>query len=188
MIEFSDFQRAVRDTLKRDITPASNPEQNDAIGAPASQSLSVVAGPGSGKTTVIVLRVLKLIFIEDVDPAAILVTTFTKKAAGELRSRILGWGDMLRRAFLQARISPSLHQRLRGLDFNRVITGTVDSIAEQVLTDNRLPGTPPPIVVEDFVANALMIGKLWPHGRFRDQDLRDFVASVRGSAWNLNLG
>ncbi len=187
MIIFADFQRAVSENLERDITPPSNPEQNDAVGAPLAESLFLVAGPGSGKTTVIVLRVLKLIFVDDVDPTAILVTTFTKRAAGELRSRILGWGDMLRSAFLEAGADDSLDQRLKDLDFNRVITGTIDSIAEQTLTDNRLPGSPPPIVIENFVANALMIGRLWPHGRFRDRDLRAFVARVRGSSWNLNL-
>jgi DNA helicase-2/ATP-dependent DNA helicase PcrA len=60
-------------------------------------AVMVLAGPGTGKTTALALRVLKLIFVDRQDPGGILATTFTKKAAAELRSRILGWGDSLKR-------------------------------------------------------------------------------------------
>ena len=49
-------------------------------------------GPGSGKTTVIVLKILKYIFVDDIKPNEILATTFTKKAAEELKSRINAYG------------------------------------------------------------------------------------------------
>src|SRR5437899_8636609 len=120
----------VRDVLERDISPTANRSQHDAIRAAAADSLFIVAGPGSGKTTVIALRVLKLIFVDDIDPAAILATTFTRRAAAELRSRILGWGDMLRRAFLDQGPRPELAVRLRSLDFNLARSGTIDSLAE----------------------------------------------------------
>ncbi|MFW1676484.1 UvrD-helicase domain-containing protein [Pontibacter sp. JAM-7] len=45
------------------------------------------AGPGTGKTTTLVRRVLGLLD-EGVEPASILVLTFSNKAAGELRERI----------------------------------------------------------------------------------------------------
>ena len=66
--------------------------QLECVTTHAAASLFVVAGPGSGKTTAITLRVLRLIFVDLFDPAAILATTFTNRAADELRSRILGWG------------------------------------------------------------------------------------------------
>ncbi len=47
----------------------------------------VCAGPGSGKTTVIVNRVLNLIYKHRVNPANILVITYTKAAAEEMKSR-----------------------------------------------------------------------------------------------------
>jgi len=49
----------------------------------------VLAGPGSGKTTVITLRTKKLIEYYDVDPSKILVITFTKMAANEMKERFL---------------------------------------------------------------------------------------------------
>ena len=188
MINWNDFERAVISNLNRDISRQSNPDQNDAIQSPLNHSLFVVAGPGSGKTTVIALRVLKLIFVDDIDPSNILVTTFTRKAAAELRSRILGWGDQLRRAFIP---QPSYHHignQLRRLDFNRITTGTLDSIAEEILRDYRAPGTPPPVVIEDFVSNALMIRVgLFSHGRHNNQDLRNYIANLRGTSWGLNI-
>src|SRR6201989_3704167 len=50
--------------------------------------LLVLAGPGTGKTTTIVAAVAERIERRGVDPGRILVLTFSRKAAGELRERI----------------------------------------------------------------------------------------------------
>ena len=50
--------------------------------------LLVLAGPGTGKTTTIVEAVAERIEHRDMDPGRILVLTFSRKAAGELRERI----------------------------------------------------------------------------------------------------
>ncbi len=50
----------------------------------------VIAGPGSGKTRVITERVAFLIKDKKVEPSSILVTTFTEKAADELKHRLFG--------------------------------------------------------------------------------------------------
>lgn len=49
--------------------------------------MMVLAGPGSGKTTVITHRVKCLVEEHGVDPSGILVITFTKAAAAEMKQR-----------------------------------------------------------------------------------------------------
>lgn len=48
----------------------------------------VIAGPGSGKTKVIIERIKFLISNKNVSPSKIAVTTFTEKASGELKHRL----------------------------------------------------------------------------------------------------
>jgi DNA helicase-2/ATP-dependent DNA helicase PcrA len=50
--------------------------------------LVVIAGPGSGKTFSLVLRVLNLLLLKKIPPRELVVCTFTEKAAFELRDRI----------------------------------------------------------------------------------------------------
>lgn len=50
--------------------------------------LLVLAGPGTGKTTTLVEAIAHRIEVEGVDPASILVLTFSRKAAQELRDRL----------------------------------------------------------------------------------------------------
>ncbi len=52
--------------------------------------LLVLAGPGTGKTATIVETVAHRIEERGLDPARVLVLTFSRKAAGELRERIAG--------------------------------------------------------------------------------------------------
>lgn len=51
--------------------------------------MMVLAGPGSGKTFVLTRRIAHLINTHHVDPAEILVITFTRAAAGEMQQRFL---------------------------------------------------------------------------------------------------
>ena len=51
--------------------------------------LHVTAGPGSGKTEILVCRALKLLAVDEVSPGSILLTTFTEKAAQNLEERIV---------------------------------------------------------------------------------------------------
>lgn len=63
-------------------------EQKSAIHFKDGPAL-VLAGPGSGKTTVIVNRIISLIKEHSVSPSSILVITFTKAAAKSMRQRFL---------------------------------------------------------------------------------------------------
>ncbi|WP_299032733.1 ATP-dependent DNA helicase [uncultured Anaerococcus sp.] len=55
----------------------------------AKTPAAVIAGPGTGKTYTIVKKVISLIKNESLSPNRILITTFTKKAARELQTRII---------------------------------------------------------------------------------------------------
>jgi DNA helicase-2/ATP-dependent DNA helicase PcrA len=71
------------------VDPASeglNPEQAEAAGY-RDGHLIVRAGPGTGKTRLLVQRAVGLIE-EGVAPEQVLLITFTRKAAGELRQRL----------------------------------------------------------------------------------------------------
>ena len=63
------------------------PEQSAIISAPA-EPLLVIAGAGSGKTATMADRVVWLVANGKVSPEQILGVTFTRKAAGELATRI----------------------------------------------------------------------------------------------------
>ena len=65
-----------------------HPSQLEAIRWGTGPAL-ILAGPGSGKTTVITHRVRALITERQVDPSRILVITFTKAAADEMKERFL---------------------------------------------------------------------------------------------------
>jgi ATP-dependent helicase/nuclease subunit A len=72
----------------------------------ADGSVFVSAGAGTGKTSVLVERYVRAVCERGVDVESILVITYTRKAAGELRTRI--------RAALRERGRPDLARELDG--------------------------------------------------------------------------
>src|SRR6478609_9476872 len=79
-----------------------NAEQRAAV--EASGEVFVSAGAGTGKTTVLVERFVRAVCDQGLDVESVLVITYTRKAAGELRGRI--------RAALRARGRHDLARRL----------------------------------------------------------------------------
>ena len=64
-----------------------NDEQKDAVKY-NGKSLLISAGPGAGKTFVLIERIKYLLREKNVNPESILVITFTRKAADQLRQRL----------------------------------------------------------------------------------------------------
>ena len=64
-----------------------NPQQRQAVDLVKGPSV-ILAGAGSGKTRVLIYKVLNLIENHQVDPYSILMITFTNKAAEEMKKRI----------------------------------------------------------------------------------------------------
>ena len=186
MIEYSDFEKIVLDKLGRDIRIDVNEDQHDAITASPDTSLFVVAGPGSGKTTVMVLKILKFILVDGIKPSSILATTFTRKAASQLKSRTVEWGNELKLTLMENPKYSSIKVLLKKLDFRRIVTGTLDSIAEDILKSSDHGSSP--AIIEDLVSNALMIKVgLMDHDRQRDKDLQGFLNQIRGARTRLNV-
>lgn len=151
MITVNEFLDLVRDTpgLQRDLRHSANVAQLSAIIHSDDRMLMLTAGPGSGKTTVLVLRALRYVLVDGLFPEQLLITTFTKKAAKELRTRWLDWGTALLKQ-LAGRIDE------RTIDLNRCRIDTIDSIAQQVLSENRLPGEISPIVAETSASKLIL--------------------------------
>ncbi len=62
------------------------PQQQQALAT--DKNVSVTAGAGSGKTTILVERYLKIVLDEGVDVRRVLAITFTEKAAAEMLERV----------------------------------------------------------------------------------------------------
>lgn len=93
--------------------------------------LWVVAGPGSGKTEVLVIRTLKLIFVDNVDPKSIIITTFTEKAAKNLFDRILNYASYIYQRY------PNLE---RQIDIHSLRIGTLHSLCSDIMLEYKYPG------------------------------------------------
>lgn len=65
-----------------------NPGQKEAVDT-IEGPVMVIAGPGTGKTQVLTLRIANILKKTDVGPSAILALTFTNAAAANMRSRLV---------------------------------------------------------------------------------------------------
>ena len=92
-----DTPEQLRELMRADFTFSA--QQFAAVTAPLRPAV-VIAGAGSGKTTVMAARVVWLVATGQVAPAEVLGLTFTTKATAELDTRIR---DALREAGLAAR-------------------------------------------------------------------------------------
>ena len=95
-----------------------NEEQLSAVTA-QDAVISVIAGPGTGKTKTLVSRIAYLIEHCGIKPSEITAVTFTNKAAGEMRER--------------------LKQRLGGRAANTMTIGTFHSICLRLLSSAETP-------------------------------------------------
>lgn len=91
------FKGSRQDEIKRNITPAKfkqlfgelSPSQLGIIKDNISPYIAVAAGPGSGKTRVLVHKLASLLLMEDVKHEQLLMVTFSRAAATEFKKRLL---------------------------------------------------------------------------------------------------
>jgi len=96
---------------------------------PDDQVLQILAGPGAGKTEMLVWRILYELFVCGTDSSRVMVTTFTNKAATELSVRLVERADALLAL-----------ARDRGLDVadphvHDVRVGTLHSLCDTLLAE-----------------------------------------------------
>jgi superfamily I DNA/RNA helicase/RecB family exonuclease len=131
--------------------------------------LLVLAGPGTGKTTTLVEAVVDRIERRGVDPDSVLVLTFSRKAAEQLRDRIT--------ARLRRTVSASMASTFHSFAYGLVRAQQPSDVYEQPL---RLLSAPE----QDVVMRQLLTGEAesvrWPDTLSRALGTRGFTAEVRG--------
>jgi len=103
---------------------APDPAQEQAIRHPGGP-LYLPAGPGSGKTKVILWRTLDLIVFRGLSPDQIFLSTFTEKAAFQLREG------------LRALLGLATNATDIPYDISRMYVGTVHSLCQRLIIDRR---------------------------------------------------
>ena len=166
MISNDRFLDLICRHIEIDLRDPSNKAQLDAVAHRADPILQIVAGPGSGKTLVLILRALRFVFVDDVLPEQILITTFTRKAARELRTRWLDWGTILRNELAG-------NHNLDHIDLNRCRIDTLDSTIHDVLIEFRPPGTLPPVLADTSAGDLILKRKAFQALYWNNKDVVD---------------
>ncbi len=91
------FKGSRQNEIKRNLTPAKfrqlfgelSPTQLKIINDSETKHIAVAAGPGSGKTRVLVHKLASLLLMEDVKHEQLLMVTFSRAAATEFKKRLL---------------------------------------------------------------------------------------------------
>lgn len=83
------LQRATsQQSFQRIVSDLQNPQQQALVAAHEDDNQLILAGPGSGKTRVVVHRCAYLLRVKQVQAGSILVLRFNRNAAAELRQRL----------------------------------------------------------------------------------------------------
>jgi DNA helicase-2/ATP-dependent DNA helicase PcrA len=110
------------ETLWKRFSFQPNPNQRDAI-LHTEGPLFLPAGPGSGKTRVLLWRVTNLIVGHGLDPREVYLATFTEKAALQLREG------------LRSILAAATEETGRPYDLARMYIGTVHALAQRMLVE-----------------------------------------------------
>lgn len=100
------------------IVGSLNEQQRAVVTDKSTQNRLVLAGPGSGKTRVIVARVAYLLKVQHIDPAAIIVLTFNRHAAQEIKRRLFDLAGSMAAA-VTVLTYDSMAMRLLGVRFDQ---------------------------------------------------------------------
>lgn len=134
--------------------------------------LWVIAGPGSGKTETLIIRLLKLIFVDNINPKSIIITTFTEKAAKNMMDRISNYA-----ALVYDRYPHLQHER----DISELYIGTLHSLCNKIMLEYRYSDYENYRLMDeleqhlfiyehsDAVNNPSNYGNMWNHFRYMNR-------------------
>ncbi|MGL6100763.1 MAG: UvrD-helicase domain-containing protein, partial [Fusobacteriaceae bacterium] len=83
--------------------------------------LLIIAGPGTGKTFTLVKKIAYLLIVKNIAPESIVITTFTIKAANEIKIRV----------------AEELKSHNFIIDLNRMNIGTIHSICQKIISEHN---------------------------------------------------
>ncbi|MDX1582875.1 MAG: UvrD-helicase domain-containing protein [Thermoanaerobaculia bacterium] len=127
--------------------PADDQVARDRIVSDLQCNFVVEAAAGTGKTTNLVGRLVALVAEGVAEPSQIAAITFTKKAAGELRTR---FQNALEREMRDGIRSPGQVERVRQAlsKIDQSYVGTIHSFCGRMLRERPVEGGVPPDFVE----------------------------------------
>ena len=148
--------------------PDLNPDQRAAVTASMDPQL-VVAGPGTGKTRVLVCRAAYLIERQDVTPSRLVLVTFTRRAAQQLTDRLTD---------------------LVGPEAQHVRAGTIHHFCYETLRAYPGPANVPDdfIVVDDTVTDAFWQRWYETHEGWCDRNDLGSYRQVKTHVSRIKLG
>lgn len=173
--------------LGRDRLPARGPQRAVIEVRPSDRVLQILAGPGSGKTEMLVWRVLFELLVNMVPADQVVVTTFTRRAATELQVRVVERCD----EFLKACNSRGI--QIGDPQVHNLRIGTIHGLCDSLLTEFDSAYLEAGTRLIDEVETALRIARSHRYAlgftgsypkRLLDRllDQREFVALFR-AAW-----
>ena len=140
-----------------------NESQRNAI-LHINSPLFLTAGPGSGKTRVLLWRTLNLIVFHGIKPEEIFLSTFTEKASHQLKEGLLSLLGFV------------TNITAKPYDISKMSVGTVHSLCQKLLLDRRFSQgvrTIAPVVMDElsqyfYLYNNKFWDKLWQIGGYEN--------------------
>ena len=178
LLELATSQQSLRDIVES----LGNPHQQAIVQAPADTNMLVLAGPGSGKTRVVVHRCAYLTRVQRVQPFSILVLCYNHSAAVTLRKRLKHLlGREAREIIVQTfhglalRLTgASLHPSVREKGFDDLIPKATALLRGDIL---------PPGIAADQIREKLLAGFqyiLVDEYQDIDQHQYDMISAIAG--------
>jgi DNA helicase-2/ATP-dependent DNA helicase PcrA len=151
-----------------------DPSQREAVTS-AAAPLAILAGPGSGKTRVLTRRIAWQARQEQVDPRHVLAVTFTRKAAGELRTRLqrLGVQHAVTAGTFHGIALAQL--RRRADDHHRAMPAVLERKVRLLAPMLRLPGREAGLVAAELASEIE-----WAKARLVRPDAYEHAVAVAG--------